>query len=263
MRLLHMQREIKWTNESQFRNAREAFHYWAQIWLLNRFACRLLQLDVQWSGPMPSGPKIFAGNHPTTTDPFFLLAALREKTRMMVNADIFQKPVLGGLMRRGGHIPVDKRNGLPALEAGLDALSRGDNLGIFPEGSLSNIQDGIKVNKLKTGAVRMALKAGVPLIPVGFYLPVGDLHIRQIIVGGDRVESRLYLRGRYAITFGRPLWISGDIEDREHVQAMSDHLRERIYHLSQVSSMRLRNNHLLSKTKRRKKKKSALIESGR
>ena len=200
MRLSHMQREISWSNESQFRTAREALNYWAHIAALNLFAKRRLQMDVQWSSPILSGPKIFAGNHPTTTDPFYLLTILREKTRMMVNADIFEKPVIGGLMRRGGHIPVDKKNGLQALTDGVDALSHGDNLGIFPEGALSDIQEGIQVNNLKTGAVRMALQAGVPLIPVGFHMPLDRIVIKQLNVGGEVVESRFFLKGRYAIT---------------------------------------------------------------
>lgn len=262
MRLLHMQREIKWSNDGQFRTAREALHYWAQVSLLNMAASRLLELDVQWSGPMPSGPKIFAGNHPTTTDPFYLLAVLGEKARMMVNAEIFKKPVLGGLMRRGGHIPVDKQNGLNALQSGMEALSRGDNLGIFPEGALSDIQGGIKVNKLKTGAVRMALLGGVPLIPVGFYMPIENMSVKTLQVGGEKVESRFYLNGRYAITFGRPLWISGEIEDREHVREMTDKLRDRIMDISQISAMRLGKKLPLNPSKRKKDKKSAVVEPG-
>ena len=262
MRISHMQREISWSNESQFTTAREALNYWAQIAFLNQFAKMRLQMDVQWSSPMPSGPKIFAGNHPTTTDPFYLLTILREKTRMMVNADIFEKPVIGRLMRRGGHIPVDKKDGIHALNAGLDALARGDNLGIFPEGSLSNIQDGIQVNKLKTGAVRMALQAGVPLIPVGFHMPKDGMVVKHLKVGGESVESRFFLKGRYAITVGRPLWFSGDIEDYAYVRRRSEELRERIYDLSQVSALRLRNNHPLKAEKRKKKKKSIVIESG-
>jgi len=262
MRLLHMQREISWSNESQFKTAREALNYWAQIAMLTQFVRIRLQMDVQWSSPIPSGPKIFAGNHPTTTDPFYLLTILREKTRMMVNADIFKKPVIGGLMRRGGHIPVNKKDGIHALNAGLDALGRGDNLGIFPEGALSDIQDGIQVNKLKTGAVRMALQAGVPLIPVGFHMPVERMMVKFLNVGGVRVESRFFLKGRYAITVGRPMWLSGDVEDREHVRAMGEELRERICDLSQVSALRLRNNYPLSVKKSRKKKKSIAIESG-
>ncbi len=227
MKLLHMQQEVKWSNESQFLKAREGLYYWAGIAILNQFARMRLVLDVQASGPIPSGPKIFAGNHPTTTDPFYLLTVLPEKTRIMVNADIFKKPFLGGLFRRSGHIPVDKRDGIHALNAGVAALNRGENLGIFPEGGLSDIKDGIKVNKLKTGAVRMALQTGVPIIPVGFHMPIEGMTNKYVKVGGERVISRFFLRGRYAITLGQPFWASGDVEDRPLVGSLSEDLRER------------------------------------
>jgi 1-acyl-sn-glycerol-3-phosphate acyltransferase len=236
-------------------------YYWAGVALLNQFAKSRLSLDVQASGPLPSGPKIFAGNHPTTTDPFYMLTVLPEKTRIMVNADIFKKPFLGGLFRRSGHIPVDKRNGIDSLNAGIAALSRGENIGIFPEGSLSDISDGIKVNKLKTGAVRMALQAGVPIIPVGFHMPIEGMTNKFVRVGGERVISRFFLRGRYAITLGQPFWVSGDVADKPSVRWLSEDLRERIYDLSQLSALRLKNNLPLGKQKR-KKKKSIPIESG-
>lgn len=210
---------------------------------------------------MPSGPKIFAGNHPTTTDPFFLLAVLGEKMRMMVNAEIFKTPILGRLMRMGGHIPVDKSNGVNSLENGIGALSRGENIGIFPEGSLSDLSNGIGVNRLKTGAVRMALRSGAPLLPVGIHLPLENIRFRYLKVGGEKVESRFYLKGRYAITIGQPMWMTGDVNNWERVRELSTLLQERIYALSQVSEMRL------SKTPpkvsgRRKKRKSIMVESG-
>ena len=261
MKLLHMQRDKKWSSETQFKNAREAIYYWAGVAILNQFAKKRIDFDVQWSGPVPSGPKIFAGNHPTTTDPFYMLTIVSEKIRMMVNADLFCKPVLGGLMRKSGHIPVDKTAGAKSLEAGLQALSRGDSLGIFPEGSLSDLNDGVGVNRLKTGAVRMAIQTGSPILPVGIHMPVENIRIRYLKVGGERVESRFLLKGRYAITIGQPMWITGSLEDWDRVRAFNNVLQERIYDLSQVSAMRLERGLPLEKGKK-KKKKSVAIEPG-
>lgn len=261
MNLLHMQRERKWSSDTQFKNAREAIYYWAGIAVLNQFTKKRVAFDVQWSGPVPAGPKIFAGNHPTTTDPFYLLTIVEEKMRMMVNADIFKKPILGRLMRKSGHIPVDKRKGLKSLESGIGALSNGDNIGIFPEGSLSDIANGIDVNRLKTGAVRMALQTGTPVLPVGIHMPLEDINTRILKVGGERVESRFCFKGRYAITIGRPVWMTGNVEDRDRVRELSVLLQERIYDLSQISAMRLSKN--MPKTSgKRKKRKSIMVETG-
>lgn len=261
MNLLHMQRDKKWSRDSQSNNAREAIYYWAGVAILNQFTKKRVDFDVQWSGPVPSGPKIFACNHPTTTDPFYMLTIVGEKIRMMVNAELFTKPILGGLMRKSGHIPVDKKAGAKTLETGIQALMRGDSLGIFPEGSLSDLQDGMGVNKLKTGAVRMALQTGSPILPVGIHMPFDKIRIRYLKVGGGRVESRFLLRGRYAITVGQPIWMTGSVEDWERVRSLSGLLQERIYNLSQVSAMRYAKNLPLEKGKK-KKKKSIVIEPG-
>lgn len=261
MNLRHMQKEHKWSADTQFKTAREALNYWAEIAVLNHFTKRRLAFDVQWSGPMPAGPKIFAGNHPTTTDPFYVLAVVGEKMRMMVNADIFSTPILGRLMRKGGHIPVDKANGIKSLESGIEALSQGENIGIFPEGSLSDLSNGIGVNRLKTGAVRMAMQSGAPLLPIGIHLPLENIRIRNLKVGGEKVESRFYLKGRYAITIGQPMYVSGNVENREHVRELTAMLQERIYALSQISAMRLKKESP-KVSGRRKKRKSIMVESG-
>lgn len=261
MNLLHMQRERKWSSDTQFKNAREAIYYWAGIAVLNQFTKKRVGFDVQWSGPMPAGPKIFAGNHPTTTDPFYVLTVLGEKMRMMVNADIFEKPILGRLMRKSGHIPVDKKNGGKSLEEGIAALSNGDNIGIFPEGSLSDLTNGIDVNRLKTGAVRMALQTGSPVLPVGIHMPLENIRTKLLRVGGERVESRFYFKGRYAITIGQPMWMTGNVDNWERVRELSNLLQERIYDLSQISAMRLERE-MPKVTGRRKKRKSIMIETG-
>jgi 1-acyl-sn-glycerol-3-phosphate acyltransferase len=254
MSVFHIQRELSWSNDTQFKKIREYISYWLGVAVLNRFTKKRLEMDVHWSAPLPSGPKVFASNHPTTTDPFYLLSVLPEKTRMMVNAHIFKKPILGGLMRRAGHIPVDKKAGRGALEAGIQSLQAGDNLGIFPEGALSDIEFGISVNSLKTGTVRMALSAGAPIIPVGLYMPIEGMTFKKLMVGGERVMSRFFLSGRYGITFGQPMWLSGDLEDRSMVHRLGEELREQILDLSRISALRLHKGlPLLEQSKRKKK----------
>ncbi|HKJ26754.1 MAG TPA: lysophospholipid acyltransferase family protein [Anaerolineales bacterium] len=233
---------------------RESISYWLGVAALNRFTKRRLEMDVQYAAPIPSGPKIFACNHPTTTDPFYLLSVLPEKTRMMVNAEIFKKPIIGRLMRRAGHIPVNQKAGRGAVEAGIRALKAGDNLGIFPEGKLTDLEFGIDVDPLKTGAVRMALCGGAPIIPVGVYMPIDRITFKQLNVGGQQVGARFSFGGRYGITFGHPLWLSGDVEDRPLVHRLGEELREGIFDLTRLSALRLRNGLPLPERTSRKKK---------
>ena len=264
MKAFHMQRgkDRRWSTETQFKHIRELINYWLGVAALNRFTKKRMEMDVQWSGPIPNGPKIFAVNHPTTTDPFHMLSVLPERTRIMVNADIFKKFLIGRLIRTSGHIPVDKKAGRNALDMGIQALENGENIGIFPEGALSDLEYGIAVNPLKTGAVRMALQTGAPLVPVGLYLPINGIMFKHLEVGGERVESRFYLKGRYGITFGQPMWLNGDVEDRELVHRCAEDLRNKIYFLSRISAIRLKNAVALSQEKKKKKKKSAAVETG-
>ena len=260
MNFLHTQKQLSWSNDNQFKKIREYISYWNGVAVLNRFAKRRLELDVQWSAPMPSGPKIFAANHPTTTDPFYLLSVLPEKIRMMVKAQVFTTPILGGLMRRAGHIPVNQKAGRGALEAGIQALKAGDSIGIFPEGRLSDIEFGIDVDPLKTGAVRMALSAGVPIIPVGIYMPLHTINFKKVKVDGERAIARLCLKGRYGITFGHPLWLSGNVEDRPLVRKIGEELREDIFDLSRLSALRIRNGLPLPERATRRRKKSVAAD---
>lgn len=257
MKVFHTQKAITWSNDTQFHKIREYISYWMGVAALNRFTKKRLELDVQWAAPMPSGPKIFACNHPTTMDPFYLLSVLPEKTRIMVNALIFRKPVLGGLMRRSGHIPVDQTAGRSSLEAGIRSLQAGDNIGIFPEGALTELDAEIGVNPLKTGAVRMALTAGVPIIPVGVFLPAEGIKSKKVKLGDKRVISRFYLNGRYCITFGHPMWLSGNVEDRQLVRKLGEDLRARMANLIDLSALRLRNGLPLPAQAKRKRKSAS------
>ena len=81
----------------------------------------------------------------------------------MAKRELFDHRVSGPLMRAMHHIPVDRADGESSFEVALDVLRRGELVGIFPEATISRAME---VKALKTGAVRIAAAAGVPLIPV-------------------------------------------------------------------------------------------------
>jgi 1-acyl-sn-glycerol-3-phosphate acyltransferase len=67
------------------------------------------------------------------------------------------------LMRSMHHIPVDRAEGEASLQTALDHLRAGEAVGIFPEATISRA---LELKEFKTGAVRIAAAAGVPLVPV-------------------------------------------------------------------------------------------------
>jgi 1-acyl-sn-glycerol-3-phosphate acyltransferase len=117
-----------------------------------------------------SGPLILAGNHIGVFDPLALVAACQKRglaPRMMATGGLFRAPVIGWVMRRSGHIRVDRR--LPtvgsALPAATQALLAGSVIAAYPEGRIT-LDPGMWPERGKTGVARLALTTATPVVPV-------------------------------------------------------------------------------------------------
>jgi 1-acyl-sn-glycerol-3-phosphate acyltransferase len=112
------------------------------------------------------GPAVLASNHVGYLDFVFLGAAARERGRLvrfMAKKEVFDHKVSGPLMRGMRHIPVDRyADRKKAVELGIDALNKGEVVGMFPEGTISR---SFVPREGKAGAARMAMAAYAPLIP--------------------------------------------------------------------------------------------------
>jgi 1-acyl-sn-glycerol-3-phosphate acyltransferase len=136
-------------------------------------------------------PYIFAANHQSQFDIFVLQGYLGWDFRWLAKLELFKIPVFGQAMQLAGYIPVDRAHGRKALKS-LDQAARriadGASVVIFPEGTRS--QDG-QLGRFKAGAMVLAIKAGVPVVPVAIVgthqvLPKGRLLVRP-----GQVEIRL------------------------------------------------------------------------
>ncbi len=121
----------------------------------------------------PPGAKIIAGNHPNATDALFLPFVFREKLHFFIQGDIFDIPFIGWLLARSDQIPVLPDNKLLAIVKAEKLLKQDKVVAIFPEARLNPQR---QVLKSGTGAVHLSLLTGVPIIPVGFYVPSKFLH---------------------------------------------------------------------------------------
>ena len=113
-----------------------------------------------------SGGCVLASTHVSYLDFIFVgLAAQPSKrlVRFMAKQAVFDHKVSGPLMRGMHHIPVDRKAGAAAYDEALAALRAGEAVGVFPEATISR---SFEVKELKTGAARLALAAGVPIVPV-------------------------------------------------------------------------------------------------
>ena len=161
------------------------------------------------------GGAILAINHTSYLD--FAIAGtaalpVKRYVRFMAKKEIFDNKIAGPLMRGMHHINVDRSNGSASFVTALKALKAGEIIGIFPEGTIST---SFEIKALKSGAVRLAIGAGVPVIPT-------------IVWGGQRVYTKgvkpSFKRAHIpvAVTFGEPISYSREtnVEDAEK------HLRE-------------------------------------
>jgi 1-acyl-sn-glycerol-3-phosphate acyltransferase len=197
-------------------------------WLLRRVLVgpALRAMFRPWVKGLENVPEhggfIFASNHLSFSDHFFLALKAPRRITFLAKADYFNGPGLKGWLTarffRGiGQIPIERTGGRAsdaALKTGLKVLSRGDVLGIYPEGTRS--PDG-RLYRGKTGVARMALEAGVPVVPVA-------------MVDTDKVQPPgqiLPNLGRVGMVIGKPLDFSryeGMSSDRFVLRSVSDEI---------------------------------------
>lgn len=134
----------------------------------------------------------------------------------MAKQSVFEKPVLGHILRTMKHVPVDRENGASAVDAAVRNVRDGYLIGIFPEGTISR---SFELADFKTGAARIAAQADAPLIPC-------------VIWGSHRIWTKdlpKQLRGVPVIVrYGAPVALSGDAEEdtRRLKQAMQTMLEQ-------------------------------------
>ncbi|MGV9561379.1 lysophospholipid acyltransferase family protein [Streptomyces sp. NPDC003480] len=137
---------------------------------LTMFKAWDLKIDCKGSENIPSsGGAVLVSNHISYLDFIFNgLAALPQKrlVRFMAKESVFRHRISGPLMRAMKHIPVDRREGEAAYAHALDSLRSGEVVGVFPEATISQ---SFTLKSFKSGAVRLAQEAGVPLVPMALW----------------------------------------------------------------------------------------------
>ncbi|KAA9158421.1 1-acyl-sn-glycerol-3-phosphate acyltransferase [Amycolatopsis acidicola] len=176
------------------------------------------------------GGAILASNHLAVADSFFMPLRVPRRVTFPAKSEYFTEKGLKGRLKKWfftgvGQIPID-RSGGSAAQAALDTairlLREGNLLGIYPEGTRS--PDG-RLHKGKTGVARIALEAGVPVIPVA-------------MIGTDKVNpigSKMWWPRRLEIRFGAPLDFSrydGLSGDRFIERSITDEIMYALMELS-------------------------------
>jgi 1-acyl-sn-glycerol-3-phosphate acyltransferase len=183
----------------------------ARIWGRMLLAASFIRVRAEGVEKLdPHAAYVFAANHGSYMDIPALLAAVPYHFRFFAKKGLFKIPFLGTHLGRSGHLPVDRtnaRNSLKSMTEGARIVREsGVSVLLFPEGGRN--PEGLR--DFKEGAAYIAIKAGVPVVPVAIkgmrdLLPQGSIHIRS---------------GRVTVRLGDPIPTSGLIlKDRDELTA--------------------------------------------
>jgi 1-acyl-sn-glycerol-3-phosphate acyltransferase len=142
------------------------------------------------------GPVIIAGNHLSYLDPFahgvFVVKAGR-RPRFLAKQELFDAPFVGTVLRGAHQISVQRGTGdRSPIDDAARAVERGEVVVIYPEGTTTTTNEDFSPGRGKTGAARLSIATGVPILPVATW-------------GGQFVWRK---SGRQSLAFGRPIWVA-------------------------------------------------------
>jgi 1-acyl-sn-glycerol-3-phosphate acyltransferase len=177
-----------------------------------------------------TGGAVFAGNHLSVADELFLGSVVPRHIAFWAKAEYFSGKGIGGYFTKGlmhglGAIKVERAGGraaLTAFDGAIPVLKAGDMVAVYPEGTRS--PDG-RLYRGRTGAARLAVAAGVPIIPVG-------------VIGTEKVQpiGQPYPKpvgwGKVTIKFGKPIETAGRADDRTSLRALTDEVMAEIQKLT-------------------------------
>jgi 1-acyl-sn-glycerol-3-phosphate acyltransferase len=182
----------------------------ARLWARSLLAIAGVRVKVEGLEKLtPGASYVFASNHLSYMDTPVILANIPAEFRFMAKDGLFKIPLLGTHLSQAGHIPVprsDPRAAVKTMTLAAESIrTRNISLLIFPEGGRSH--DGV-LQPFKDGAAYIAIKAGVPIVP----LSISGTH--EILA----MHSATFHRGRVILRIGDPISTNGlTLHDRKSV----------------------------------------------
>ncbi len=141
--------------------------YWAAIRGVMFFInCVGVHVHVKGIERIPPETCIFAANHTSSADAPAVVGAIPRRIAILLKRSLFRYPIVGQAFTLAHFIPVDRFNrdsAIVSLEQATESLRQGQSFLIYPEGTRS--PDG-RLQHFKKGVAVMAIKAGVPIVPV-------------------------------------------------------------------------------------------------
>lgn len=175
-----------------------------------------------------SGGVVFVPNHISHFDPLvlgFYIWECRRVPRFLGKASVFTIPVVGRIIASAGQIPVyrESAQAADAFRDAVAAVERGECVGVYPEGTITRDPDLWPMTG-KTGAARIALRTGCPVIPIANW---GAQEVLRSYTG--RTRLRLLPRKTIKVRAGKPVDLSA-FEDKPITNQLLHEATEAIMH---------------------------------
>lgn len=141
--------------------------YWAGVKGIMFFVRAVgIRVDVRGRERIPAGACLFVANHTSSADAPAVVGAIPRRVAILLKESLFKWPIAGQAFTLAAFIPVKREvheSAMASVEKAIESLRRGQSFLIYPEGTRS--PDG-RLQEFKKGAAVMAIKAGVPIVPV-------------------------------------------------------------------------------------------------
>lgn len=180
----------------------------------------LARVEVRGGERIPkTGPVVVGSNHMSVIDPVYLVRAFWKQGRLarfLAKQSIWKVPVIGAVMSASGQIPVDRTGGAASsLRAAEQLVETGSLLLVYPEATLTR-DPALWPMKGKTGAARLALESGAPLLPIAHW------GVQQVLPPYGKLRWWPFPRKRIIVLVGEPLdlspWRGRTIDQRTLVE---------------------------------------------
>ena len=141
--------------------------YWAGVKGVMFFVnCVGVRVRVKGTERIPKGTCIFAANHTSSADAPAVVGAIPRRIAILLKRSLFEWPIVGQAFHLAHFVPGDRFNresAVGSLQKATEAIREGQSFLIYPEGTRS--PDG-RLQEFKKGTAVMAIKSGVPVVPV-------------------------------------------------------------------------------------------------
>jgi len=197
----------------------------AIFWLILKIFWRMEIIGIE---NLPqSGGLIIASNHVSYLDPAVLAASFNRKIYFLTKKEVFKNNFISFLLKNMNALPIDRgKVDMLAFKKAINILREEKVLGIFPEGTRSSNGE---LQELKLGTIKIAMKTGVPILPVG-------------IIGTHKIYPRsikfpILFKHKIIVKYGAPQYLD-KLKSRDKVYQMEelDLLGKKIKELSTTNT---------------------------